>query len=154
MSRIGCKEARVIDSTWISNEDLRSTLNTLCDQIENGLITNMDMTLITMGLDTREITVSSIRSSAQRYPTKVLPNRITTTSAQAIGVDEDQLFSAYNLLCDTVQPLIYLDDRAPNSKAAMLQMGASEYPIAMVPNDEVVPDGTDDEEVMGEDDDF
>lgn len=137
MHHVDCKEARVIESTTTSNNDLRTTLNDLCDKIESGHITNMDMTIITMGVESREITVSSIRSSAQLHPTKILPNKLSTVTAQAIGVDEMQLFNAYNLLCGTIQPLIYSDNHKPNAKVAKLRMGASDYPFEMVPRNEL-----------------
>ena len=152
MSRVNCETVGVIETPKISNEDLRTSLNALCDQIEDGRITNMDMTIITMAVDTREISVSSICASAQLHPTKVLPTRISATSVQAVGVDQDQLFDAYNLLCDTVQPLMLADDRSPNSKAALLRMGASDYEVVMVPRGNVIPDDAETIEEEDEDD--
>lgn len=131
MSRVKCEKVELIESTSVTSEDLRSTLNALCDQIEDGRITNMDMTIITMGVDMRDISVSNIVSSAQLHPSKVLPNRISATSVQAVGVDQDQLFSAYNLLCSTVQPSMFnsLDD--DGNKNAIMRMGSSDYEVVM-----------------------
>jgi hypothetical protein len=154
MSRIHCDEV-VVAHSEPKVEDLRATFNLLCDQLESGQITNMDMTITTMGLDAGEITVASIIHSAQlgdsdTYHAPV----ISAISAQATGVVDNELFSSYKLLCESIRPTMYADDRAPNSNVAMLRMGASEYPVEMVPRGEVIPDGTDDEEEIEEDDEF
>ncbi len=149
MSRVNCEKVEVIESSSIPTADLRTTLNTLCDQIENGRIANMDMTIITMGLEPSEISVSTIQASAQIHPTDVLPTRITATSVQALGVDRDQLFDAYTTLCDTVQPFIVAVDHTPESKIALLRMGVSDCEIAMVPGGSVIAE---DEETNEEED--
>lgn len=152
MSHVKCEQVELMNSGEISVEDLRLTFNTICNQIEDGRITNMDMTIISMGLDEREISVSYIQASASTDPIHVKPHLITASSVQALGVDRDRLFDAYAELCGTVQPFMYADDRAPNSRAAMLRMGSSEYEVVLATTDVVIPD--DETEETEEEDDF
>lgn len=132
MSKIECENVQVTNIDKLTVDELRLTFNTLCNRIESGLITNMDMSILTMSTTDRDITAASIMVSQQITDDNSLPPLITVSQIRAENVDRDYLFEAYNTLCETARMTMMHDDK--NRGTLVVVGNAWDQAMAVIPH--------------------